>query len=230
MGNTKEDISNFIFSKKGTVLILAAIGVYICINGYKEYKLFSLSDPTPQIIQPAEIVSKHAIKNAYIKLIDYKLQIHLAIKETTRISKTSGVDTNFEMANKDTQPFNTIYIPIVPNDFEYHTSTNLILKTNSVRSYSDLVELSNTQTIRGTVINSIQIMHKDMASKFSQVRMSINTDHVIIIEHNRKPKSIWYFAVLYSIGISLLIISYILYMKLCKQNELCNHQEQSLNT
>jgi hypothetical protein len=171
-------------------IALVVGGAFLTFFGYNENKLASAADTDPQTMTAAELIANGPGDNAHIILEDFQV-----IAWETIVLTPEDNENKYE---KVWAPVITIDDPYIeeiqalPDTAlttpPYREEIGLILYAKDISSGAELERVAMSETVQGLVINEIDKLSGDELKEL-QKSLKIDPDKVIILEHNRKPKS-----------------------------------------
>jgi len=171
-------------------IALVVGGAFLTFFGYNENKLASAADTDPQTMTAAELIANGPGDNAHILLEDFQV-----IAWETIVLTPEDNENKYE---KVWAPVITIDDPYIeeiqalPDTAlttpPYREEIGLILYSKDIASGAELERVAMNETVQGLVINEIDTLSGDELKEL-QKSLKIDPDKVIILEHNRNPKS-----------------------------------------
>lgn len=171
-------------------LALVVIGALLTFFGYNENKLASTADAEPQSMSAADLAANGPGDNAHIKLTDFWL-----------------LDTQsvVEYPENDESTYNKIWSPVIPADDpyvqQYITSdpnlpppaytgkVGIVLYSTDINNDDDFNTAMTSGSVQGLIINEIDKIDGEELSLLQQGLPNMDADTVLVLEHNRQPKS-----------------------------------------
>lgn len=171
-------------------LALIVGGVALTFFGYNENRLASAADAEPQTISAAELAANGPGDNAHVIINDFEM-----ITWETIVLTPENNEDKYEKVWAPVITFDDPYIEELQSLPEnavaappYKGEIKLILYSKDISNAGELESAAMKDTIQGLVINKIDKLSGDELTELRK-SLAINPDEVIIIEHNRKPKS-----------------------------------------
>lgn len=165
-------------------------GGLLTFFGYNEHKLASSADSEPQSITAADLIANGYGDNAHVNIKDFEM-----ITWETIVLTPEDNPNKFEKLWAPVIAFDDPYIQelqALPEDAQtappYKGQVALILYSTDIPSNGQLESVAMGDTVQGLVINEIDKLGGDELKELKK-SLSIDPDKVIIVEHNRKPKS-----------------------------------------
>lgn len=177
-------------------------GAFLTFYGYNENKLASAADAEPQTITAKDLIANGYGDNAHVKVTDLYILDSYAYEGPE--NKPSQFDKLWVPAIATDHPYATKVDAMVADAFEanpsnpnltaanqvpYPTDIGLVIYTKDINSESSFERFYQDTELQGLVINDIENLKGDELKNLKQGYPSLNADKVLIIEHNRKPKS-----------------------------------------
>lgn len=165
-------------------------GGLLTFFGYNEHKLASSADSEPQTITAADLIANGYGDNAHVNIKDFEM-----ITWETIVLTPEDNPNKFEKVWAPVIAFDDPYIQelqALPEDAQaappYKGQVALILYSTDIPGNGQLESVAMADTVQGLVINEIDKLGGDELKELKK-SLSIDPDKVIIVEHNRKPKS-----------------------------------------
>lgn len=165
-------------------------GGLLTFFGYNEHKLASSADSEPQNITAADLIANGYGDNAHVNIKDFEM-----ITWETIVLTPEDSPNKFEKVWAPVIAFDDPYIQelqALPEDAQtvppYKGQVALILYSTDIPGSGQLESVAMGDTVQGLVINEIDKLGGDELKELKK-SLSIDPDKVIIVEHNRKPKS-----------------------------------------
>lgn len=165
-------------------------GGLLTFFGYKEHKLASSAASDPQTITAADLIANGYGDNAHVNVTDFEM-----ITWETIVLTPEDNPNKFEKVWAPVIAFDDPYIEelqALPEDAQtappYKGQVALILYSTDIRSSATLESVAFQDAVQGMVINEIDSLGGDELKELKK-SLSIDPDKVLILEHNRKPKS-----------------------------------------
>ena len=171
------------------VLALIIGGCFSCFYAWRESKLASHADSTPQRISAAELIAKGPGDNANIELTDYlDLSYSFVVQEKgSRWIKcwVPVVELNGPFHNQLKElPEN-----IAPDKFPTPHNIKIIAVTSKARNEDDLARIFSAPALQGLVVNDIQSLGSKERDILARSFPGTNFKDVYLIDLGRTPSS-----------------------------------------
>lgn len=165
-------------------------GALLTFFGFNEHKLASAADAEPQTISAADLAANGPGDNAHVKMTGFWL-----------------LDTQsvVEYPEHDQNKYNKIWAPVItaedPYVQEYMNSNpdlpppayngkvGIILYSKDINNDNEFLRTMESGSVQGLIINEIDKIEGEELSLLKQGLPGLNPDTVLVLEHNRKPKS-----------------------------------------
>ncbi|MFK7790208.1 MAG: hypothetical protein AB8C95_12045 [Phycisphaeraceae bacterium] len=171
-------------------IVLVVLGGILTFFGYNENKLASSAQAEPQTMTVAELAANGIGDNANISLTDFWL-----------LDSQSVV----EYPEDDESKYNKIWAPVIPagDPFieeymnsdpnqappSYTGSVAVILYSKDINNDDEFYDTITEGAVQGLIINEIDQISGEELQLLQQGVPGINADTVLVLEHNRQPKS-----------------------------------------
>lgn len=177
-------------------------GAVLAFFGYNESKLASAADTEPQTITAADLIANGPGDNAHVRVTDLYILDSYAYEGPDDGSDTYDklwvpaiamddpwavdIETKVEeaiAANPENPDFTAI------DQIPYPTDLGLVIYTKDVGNAVAFDGFYQETELQGLIINEIENLKGDELSNLKQGYPSLDASKVLILEHNRKPKS-----------------------------------------
>ena len=167
-------------------------GAILAFFGYNENKLASAADAQPQDITVAELIENGIGDNAHIRLGDFWLLDTQSVVEYEGTDDTKYTKIWSPVITSD-DAYVEEYIAFMDSDAltppPYNDTVHVVLYSESINDDNDFYNLLQEETVQGLIINEIETISGEELSLLRQSLPGLDPDKVLVLEHNRKPKS-----------------------------------------
>lgn len=165
-------------------------GAVLTFFGYSEHQLASSADAKPQSITVADLVANGYGDNANVQLTDYWLLDSQSVIEYPEGNESTYNKIWAPVITAD-DPYVQTYMNSDPNQPPpaYGDKVGIILYSKEINNDNEFRSAMAAGSIKGLVINQIDKISGEELKLLKQGVPGIDPDKVLVIEHNRKPKS-----------------------------------------
>jgi hypothetical protein len=173
-------------------IAIMVIGGVVAFLGFQEWQLASVAKADPQTISCADLSEKGYGDNAHVRLTNF------IMSPGTYVYKAD--------AKAPSKPWETVWVPLVPEGGEYHqmvekivkekgenadipmpTNIRVILKSKKIANETSLGSAMEAPEIDGIVVNKIESLGSKEKDILKSSYAGIDFDKCWIVEHARTP-------------------------------------------
>lgn len=171
-------------------IALVVGGIFLTIFGYKENKLASMADTEPQTLTAAQLAANGYGDNAHITLTDFWLLAKESVVEYPEGNESRYTKVWSPVISID-DPYTEQYLNADQNfsPSAYTGTVAVILYSKDINDDAEFSSVMNSGSVQGMIINEIDQISGEELTLLQQGLPGLNANTVMVLEHNRKPKS-----------------------------------------
>jgi hypothetical protein len=189
------------------VIALFIGGGILAYFGYNEHKLASSADSNPQTITAADLAANGYGDNAHVKMTDFFLLDTQSVVEYPEDNENRYNKIWAPVIELD-NPYVDEYMDSNPNQAPpaYRGKVGVILYSTDINNDNAFLSVMESGSVQGMIINDIDQISGEELSLLKQGLPGINEKTVLVLEHNRKPKSTGITMLMMAGGVLLMLV------------------------